>query len=261
MHHKKNKMKKYKYIIVDDEYPSHKVVQQQLKTNPKYTCAASFYDPEEALAFIQEHEIDLIFLDIEMPKMNGFQFLEALKKEIYIIILTGYSDRHSQYAHNYYIDKELVFFSNKSQFSYYLPKILVRFEKMYDEKEMLNRINQLSKNEILTFPKNFNNNPILLNDIAQITIIGHNMVLTMKNEEEIVYRMTLRELTQFLPDTFLQIRRNIIINTMYITAFTNTTICLGTRHLPISIRMQKIVVPILKKQKRELYKRLLIKTV
>jgi|GEM_PF-1323850 len=247
-------MKKFKYVVIDDEFPSHLTVCQYFKAYPNYKCAATFFDPKKALLFLQEHKIDLIFLDIEMPEMNGFQFLEALKKNIFVVILTAYPEKYSLDAHNYY-EKDLVFFSNKAQFLYYFPKIIARFEKMHIEKEMINRINQLSKNEIHTFPKMYKNKPILLVDILMVTVYGHNIVLKMRNGEEIIFRMTLRELIGFLPaNNFLQITRNIIINILQITAFTDTTVCLDDKHLQISTRRQKEIVQILRAQKQELYK-------
>jgi len=248
-------MKKFKYIIIDDEYPTHLSVLQCFKPYTNYICAHTFYFPEEALAFLQEHEIDLIFLDVEMPEMNGFQFLETLNKNIFIVILTAYPEKYSLSAHNYYFDKEMVFFANKAQFSYYLPKIIARFEKLYVEKKMIDRINQLSKNEICTFPKMINKQPIPLADILYITIIGHNIVLKMKNEEEFIFHMNISALMKFLPaNIFLRINRNTIVNTLNTTAFSKTTICIGDHHFVVSTRKQKEVAETLKTQVQKLYK-------
>jgi len=246
-------MKNFKYIVIDDEYPSHLLVQHHFRAYLNYTCIATFFDPKMALSFLREHEIDLIFLDIKMPEMDGFQFLEALEKNIFVVLFTAYPEKYSLNAHDY-IDKNLVFFFQKAQFLYYLPRIITRFEKLYEEKEIINKINQLFNNEIYTFPKKINNKPILLADIVFITVIKHNIVLKMKNGEEIIDRLTLCELMSFLPsDIFLQIRRNTIINIISVTAFTDTTICLEDQHFRISTRRQKAVIQTLKKQIHELY--------
>jgi len=248
-------MKNFKYIIIDDEHSSHLTIQQHFSTRPNYTCLATFFNPEKALMFLQEHKVDLIFLDIEMPEMNGFQFLETLIKNIFVVILTAYPDKYSLHAHQVYMDKNLVFFSNKAQFLYYFPKIIARFEKMHEGKSIIDRMHQLSKSEIQIFPKKFNNHPILLADILMITVIGHNAVLKMKNRKEIIFRMTLHKLKSFLPaNNFLHVRRNIIINIMHVTAFTDTTVCLKDHHFCISARKQKAILEILKTQKQELYK-------
>jgi len=243
------KMEKYKYIIIDDDIHAHLTVSYHFKSLKNYTCAAAFYNPKDAFKFLQENEIDLIFLDIEMPEVNGFQFLEALNKNIFVVILTAYSEKYSHEAHQYY-EKDLIFFTNKAQLIFYFPKIIERFEKLYAEKEKLNRINQLSKNEIQTFPKKVKNQAIQLIDIVVIEVVGHNIVLKMNNKEELVFRMSFRELKLFLPvEQFFQIRRNIIINVKYVTAFNDITVCLREHHFKISSRNQKEIIAKLKEVK------------
>jgi len=239
-------MEKYKFIILDDEYPSHLIVKHHLKTHHRYECVHTFFSPAEALFFLQEHDIDLIFLDIEMPEMNGFQFLEALKEDIFVVILTAFEERYALEAHQYY-DKDLVFFTNKSQLSYYMPKILARFEKMFDEKKMLNRVTQLFKNEIHTFPKKFKNNEILLSDIIHIKIFGHNAAIKLKNGEEVIQRMTTNELLDILPaNLFFQISRNTIINIVYVTSFTKSSVSIDNEHITITSRNRKTTIPAIK---------------
>jgi len=242
-------MEKFKYVIVDDEYPIHLPIQHHLKGYPHYKCDGVFFNPKKALAYLQKKEIDLIFLDIEMPEMNGFKFLEALTKNIFVVILTAYQEKYSLEAHLYY-DKDLVFFSNKAQFFYYLPAILTRFEKMYGEKKLLERVNQLSKNEIQTFPRMINNKKIPLVDIVHIKVFGHNIVLKMANNEELVFRMSIREVANILPpNLFLQISRSIVVGIGHITSFTNSTVFIDNKHITISNRNRKEVVRILEKQK------------
>jgi DNA-binding LytR/AlgR family response regulator len=239
-------MEKYKYITIDDDLHSHLSVRRHFKNYNNYTCVATFYNPKEALKFLQENEIDLIFLDIEMPEMNGFQFLEALNKNVFVVILTAYQEKHSLNVHNFY-DENMFFYSNKAQFLYYFPKMIARFEKLYAERETINRINQLYKNEIHIFPKKVNNKTIPLTDIRIIEIIGHNMVLKMRNKEEHIFRMSFREVKKFLPiNLFFQIRRNIIINVIYVTAFNDATVCIDEHHFQISTRKQKETISNLK---------------
>ena len=234
-------MEKYRYIIIDDEFPSHLAVSHHFKNYPNYSCVATFYNPENALKYLQENAVDLIFLDIEMPEMNGFQFLKALEKDIFIVILTAYPDKYSLEAHEFY-DGNLVIYSNKAQLLYYFPKIIERFEKLYAEREAINRINKLSKNEVYTFPIKVNNKSIPFTNIRVIEVVGHHIVLKMNNKEEHIFRMTFRKLKNFLPvNLFFQIRRNVIINIMYVTAFNDTTICLGDNHYVISLKIYKNV--------------------
>ena len=245
-------MERYNYIIVDDENQSHIKLRNHFKPYKNYTCVATFSNPEKALLFLSKHEIDLIFLDIEMPQMSGFQFLEALQKNIFVVIFTAFESKYCLEAHHYY-DKDLVFFSNKAQFSYYLPKIITRFEKMFKDKKVVERVKQLSKNEIILFPKKIEKKTVALEDILYIEVIGHNIILKTKNNKEFITHMTLRELLSFLPvHIFFQIKRNMIVNIEHITAFTDFTVCVGGQHHTIAIRKQQEIIPKLIAQKQKL---------
>jgi len=149
-------MEKYRYIIIDDDISTHLSVNQHFKDYPNYFCAGIFYNPVVALKYLEKNKIDLIFLDIEMPEMTGFEFLETLQQEIFVVILTAYPDKYSLGAHDFY-DGNLVKFTNKAQLLYYFPKIIEIFEKKYEEREILQRIKQFYKNETYTFPKKINN--------------------------------------------------------------------------------------------------------
>jgi len=240
-------MEKYKYIIVDDDFPAHLVLTRYFKNFPDYECVGKFFNPVEALNFLQEHQVDLILLDIEMQEMSGIQFLEALEKSIFVAFITAFPDRYSEETHKYYFDKDLVIFCNKAQLNFFFPKIIERFEKMLQEKEILKRVNSLCNNEINTFPKTINGNSILLSEVLYIEIIGHHSVLKMKNYEEHVTRMSMGELTNFLSEqTFIQISRNKIINIVHATAFTDTSVCIAGCYFNISKNHREKVTQALK---------------
>jgi DNA-binding LytR/AlgR family response regulator len=253
-------MEKYKYIIVDDDFPAHLVLTHYFNNYPDYECVGAFQNPLEALHFLQEHKVDLILLDIEMQEMSGIQFLEALEKNIFVAFITAFSERYSEETHKYYFDKDLVVFCNKAQLNYFFPKIIARFEKKVQEKEALERINRLCNNKVHAFPKTINGKTISFSDILYVEIIGHHSVLKMKNRKEHITRMTMSELAERLPEQiFLQISRSKIINIVYATAFTETTVCVDGYFFNISRSNRKKVIEALKEY-REGFCRVLIRS-
>jgi two-component system LytT family response regulator len=86
-------MQSIKAILIDDEWNSLQNLQQKLKEFcPDVSVAAATQNPEEAIQLIQQHRPDVIFLDIEMPKMSGFRMLEQLGTvESEIIFTTAYN--------------------------------------------------------------------------------------------------------------------------------------------------------------------------
>ena len=86
-------MDQLKAILVDDELPSLENLQQKLgEFCPDINVIATAQKPEEAIRLIEHHQPDVIFLDIEMPRMNGFKMLEEIKeKDFDIVFITAYN--------------------------------------------------------------------------------------------------------------------------------------------------------------------------
>lgn len=75
-----------KAILIDDELPSLQNLQQKLlEFCPDIMVIATAQKPEEAIRLIEQNQPDVIFLDIEMPRMNGFKCWKKLRKRISIL--------------------------------------------------------------------------------------------------------------------------------------------------------------------------------
>lgn len=79
-------------LIIDDEPLAHDVILSYLKDIPFVEVAGQCYRATDAFDFLNKHEIDLIFLDIRMPKLNGLDFIKTLKTKPIIIITSAYEE-------------------------------------------------------------------------------------------------------------------------------------------------------------------------
>ncbi len=79
-------------LIVDDEPLAHEVIVAYAKDIPFIEIVAHCYRATEALDFLSKQEVDLIFLDIRMPKLNGLDFLRALQHKPQVIITSAYEE-------------------------------------------------------------------------------------------------------------------------------------------------------------------------
>lgn len=83
---------KIRAIIIDDELPARTRLKNYLKEYPEITIIGEAQDGKEAVSLINKSDPDLIFLDIQMPDMDGFKVLEKINNKISIIFVTAYDE-------------------------------------------------------------------------------------------------------------------------------------------------------------------------
>lgn len=85
-------MDKFTCIVADDEPLGREVIETFIKEIPFLTLVASFGDSVEALLYLQNHQVDIMFSDIQMPKINGMELVHALVNPPVIIFVTAHRD-------------------------------------------------------------------------------------------------------------------------------------------------------------------------
>lgn len=81
-----------RYLIIDDEPIAHDIIKGYCDMLPKMQLMKNCYDAIEALDYLSEKTVDLIFLDLHMPKLKGFTFLKTLNNPPKVIVTTAYSE-------------------------------------------------------------------------------------------------------------------------------------------------------------------------
>lgn len=81
-----------KIIIIDDESLARSLVKEYLQQHPQLELVAECGDGFEGVKAIQQHQPDLIFLDIQMPKINGFEMLELLEQPPAVVFTTAFDE-------------------------------------------------------------------------------------------------------------------------------------------------------------------------
>jgi len=79
-------------LIIDDEPFARKGLEEHVQQIDFLHCAASCENALRATSYLSEQQIDLIYLDIQMPKVSGIDFLKSLKNPPLVVITTAYSD-------------------------------------------------------------------------------------------------------------------------------------------------------------------------
>ena len=127
-----------KVLIIDDEPLARGLVKEYLLDFPQFELVAECQDGFEGLKAIQQHQPDLIFLDIQMPKINGFEMLELLDKIPAVIFTTAFDEYAMKAFDAHAIDYLLKPFS-KERFQNALQKAtgFIGFSNLQPTQQML----------------------------------------------------------------------------------------------------------------------------
>ncbi len=81
-----------KYLIIDDEAIAHRIIMEYCDMLPNLELQKNCYSALEAIEYLNQHSVDLIFLDINMPRLKGFDFLKTLPNPPLTIVTTAYQE-------------------------------------------------------------------------------------------------------------------------------------------------------------------------
>ncbi|MFZ4401640.1 MAG: LytR/AlgR family response regulator transcription factor [Bacteroidales bacterium] len=123
-------MDKIKYVIIDDEKSAHTALIDLMKIHEGFECIGGYYDVIEAIPNINKLNPDFIFLDVEMPNVNGFELLNYIDKSIEVIITSS----HRDYAYTGY-ENNVFHFLSKPIFQDKLFKVIYRLTEIYKNNE------------------------------------------------------------------------------------------------------------------------------
>jgi two-component system LytT family response regulator len=211
-----------KTIIIDDEPLARQVVKEYLLQFPEIEIVAECGDGFEAVKNIQQHQPHLIFLDIQMPKINGFETLELIDKKPQVIFTTAFDEYAFKAFEQNAVDYLLKPFSNE------------RFEKAVNKFLSANRtdssgsIKQLDELEHSTKKHQDEAHRIVVKNGTHILILPINDVLYIEAYDDYVKvfnketfflkKKTMSYYEEILDQNqFVRIHRSYILNINYIT--------------------------------------------
>ncbi len=231
-------------IIVDDEATARTIIAQLCTNVPSLNVLEEFPNAIQAMKYLNQNEVDLIFLDIHMPDFTGFDFIQTLKNPPKIILTTS----DSQFAIEAFEYDCIVDYLVK-------PIALPRFEKAIQKAETT----KVAKNKVTpsgTETEASTANDLYINidrrliklDIPSIYLIeAKGDYINVKTEDKnYTVHSTLKKIEDKLPnDLFLKVHRSYIINIKKIVDIEDN-----------SVLIKKDVIPVSRSNRPELMKRL-----
>ena len=204
-----------KAIIIDDEPLARMMVKEYLQAYPHITVAEECNDGFEGMKAIQQHQPDLIFLDIQMPKINGFEMLELIDNPPQVIFTTAFEEYAIKAFDAHAADYLLKPFSKE------------RFDKAM-QKLQQQRVNAAHAVVETALQSNLQSNRIVVKDNGKIKIIPIAQVQYLEAADDYVKIITAegsflkKKTMQYFEDSlppqeFIRIHRSCIINASLIT--------------------------------------------
>lgn len=216
-------------IIVDDEPLAREAIELLVKDVDYLNLTGTFNNATSAAKFINDHTVDLIFLDIQMPGITGIEFAKTISKRTLIIFTTAYTE----YAlDSYEVDAidYLIKPIEAERFKKAADKALAYHSLLQqEEKENIESADDdyfFVKSDRKYFKVNFE-------DILFVEGLKDYVILQLE-EQRIITRMNLKAMFELLPKSlFMRVNKSYIVNTTRIEAFDNNDIFIKTHEIAI----------------------------
>ena len=214
-----------KCAVVDDSTLQRLSIVKLIQNHPSLTLVAQYTNAVEAKAGLLANEIDLAFLDIEMPVLSGFDLLDDLTHKPQIIFVTGktkYAFKAFDYDAVDYLRKPIA----KDRFLNAVHKAIVNHklkneEGFYDE-------------DFIFVKSNLKKRKVFLSELRYIEALG-DYVKMVTEHDSLVVLSTMKAFENLLPEgRFLRIHKSYIVNVEKVERYNSKQIELDNQQLPLS---------------------------
>ncbi len=216
-------------IIIDDEPIARKLLQEYIEETDFLALAGTAENPLKATGLINDLDVDLVFLDINMPKMNGLQFLRSAVNLPMVIITTAYG----QYALDGF-EMAVVDYLVKP---FSLERFLKASQKALELKTLKLKQTTPAKTEPAYFYVKCDGKieRVVYNELLYVEAMSNYVTLYTLNKKLVVY-LTIKGIQEKLPEEiFLQVHKSYIVNMNRINTIEGNMLNLGTTKISIGL--------------------------
>ncbi|PKH52060.1 DNA-binding response regulator [Tenacibaculum sp. Bg11-29] len=221
-------MKQLNCLIIDDEPIAREGIADYCKEISFLNVIALCKNVLQANHYLEENQIDLVFLDINMPIVSGIDWLKGLKNSPSVIMTTAYEE----YALESFTYNVLDYLVKPISFERFLLAVN-KVNNYYSHKTEAKVLFLKSEKQL----KKVNLNDILFVEGMQ------NYIKVVTPEETIITHMSLKSFKDQLPEgSFIQTHKSYIVSKFKVDKIIENQIIIGDYEIPISIRLRKIVL-------------------
>ena len=217
-------------LIVDDEQLARGLLESYISKIPYLVLIKSCKSALEAVEYLQNDHIDLMFLDIQMPDLTGIEFLQTLKKKPLVIFTTAYKE----FAIDGYVLDVIDYMLKPISFERFMQGTNKALEQIKLIKTVLQTNNtQITTKNYIQLKANHKIYKVKYTDIMYIEGLKEYVSFHTKTKKIIVLE-SLKKLEETLPSTqFLRIHKSYIVNTEMVTSLFGAQIEINNLYIPI----------------------------
>lgn len=214
-------------MILEDDLVAQMVIEKMIKDVPFLELKLKSTDPFEALEYLKDKQIDLIFLDIELPQMNGMQFVDLLAFKPYLVIISS-ENKYAIDAFSYsVVDYLLKPVTDKVRFLQAAYKVKALFENNH-----LRRETEKPENLFVRADSLLQNIP--LDSILWLEASG-DYVKINTDKKMLMVLSTMKAIFEKLPENkFVRVHRSFIVNIKRVENIDSSNLIIGNKIIPIS---------------------------
>ena len=213
-------------IIVDDDELCISVIEDMISQLDDFICIETFQNALDAYNYLEANDVDVVFLDVEMPKMGGIELLKSLKKSPMVVMITS----HEEFALESYEYNVTDFLKKPAEWSRFLKTI----EKI--RKEFLDLAAQLlesSDQEHVFIKTDSKLVQLNLSQVLCVEALG-NYIRVHTEEDKYTVLSTMKEIEAKLPPKdFVRVQRSFIIRVDKVKAIEDNYIIIKNKEIHI----------------------------
>ncbi len=219
-----------KCIAIDDEPHALRQLAEYIEAVPYLSLEGSFESAFDACNFLHDNAIDLIFVDINMPDINGIDFVKSLSKNVKIVFITA----HSEFAYEGFQLDASDYLLKPISFTDFLKSANKVNERYFQQNSSLPEIQQ--NRDYLFIKSEYRVIRINLKDIKYIESKREYVKIFLDGSEPITTLMSIKKLEETLPgNMFMRVHRSFIVNLDKITVVERNRIVFDNKvYIPIS---------------------------
>ncbi|MBB3122633.1 MULTISPECIES: LytTR family DNA-binding domain-containing protein [Mesoflavibacter] len=212
-------------VVVDDSAIQRLSIVKLIEGNNNLNLIAEYSSALETKNGLNTHKVDLIFLDIEMPVLNGFELLDVLNNKPQIIFVTGkteYAFKAFNYDATDYLQKPI----SRDRFNQAVEKAVEQHKLKQDFSQ--------EEGEHIFVKSNLKKRKVYIKDIKWIEALG-DYVKLVTEDTSLVVLSTMKAFEKELPEgKFLRIHKSYIVNLDKIDRFNSKNVEVGAYEIPLS---------------------------